>query len=88
MITTEVLRFVLAFLLLTEITICVLVVLNVYALEVFLMLIMIESLLLVELTKPSVITISWRKNTSILVIICIIVFAIILYQRVTTNLCQ
>ena len=84
MVITEVQRFVFALLSLIFVTICVLVVLNVYALEIFLVLIIIEFLVLVELTKPSVINISWRKNTSIFVIICVIVFAIILYQRVST----
>lgn len=86
MIITEAQRFVYELLALTFITVSLLVVLNVYALEIFLVLIIIEFLVLVELTKPSVINISWRKNTSIFVIICVIVFAIILYQRVSTLL--
>jgi hypothetical protein len=55
--------------------------LNVYALEIFLILI-IEFLVLLELTKPSVITMAWRKNIAIFVVICVIVFAIILYEQI------
>jgi hypothetical protein len=46
----------------------------------------IEFLVLVELTKPSVIDMAWRKNIAIFVVICVIVFAIILYQRTVTLL--
>jgi hypothetical protein len=81
MIITETQRFVYSLLTLTFVTIALLVFLNVYALEIFLILIIIEFLMLVELTKPSVITMAWRKNIAIFVVICVIVFAIILYQR-------
>jgi hypothetical protein len=32
------------------------------------------------------ITMAWRKNTAIFVVICVIAFAIILYQRTVTLL--
>ena len=83
---TETQRFIYSLLALTFVTISVLVLLNVYALEIFLVLIIIEFLVLVELTKPSMINLSWRKNITIFVVICVIVFAIILYQRVSTLL--
>ena len=86
MIITETQRFVYSLLALTFATVAVLVLLNVYALEIFLMLIIIEFLVLVELTKPSVIIMAWRKNLAIFVVICVIVFAIILYQRTATIL--
>jgi hypothetical protein len=86
MIITETQRFVYSLLALTFVTIALLVVLNVYALEIFLVLIIIEFLVLVELTKPSVITMAWRKNIAVFVVICVIVFAIILYQRTVTIL--
>jgi hypothetical protein len=86
MIITETQRFVYSLLALTFATIAVLVLLNVYALEIFLMLIIIEFLVLVELTKPSMIIMAWRKNIAIFVVICLIVFAIILYQRTATIL--
>lgn len=86
MILTETQRFVYSLLALTFFTIALLVVLNVYALEIFLILIIIEFLVLVELTKPSVITMAWRKNIAIFVVICVLVFAIILYQRTVTIL--
>jgi hypothetical protein len=81
MILTETQRFVYSLLALTFFTIALLVLLNVYALQIFLILIIIEFLVLVELTKPSVITMAWRKNIAIFIVICVIVFAIILYQR-------
>ena len=86
MIITETQRFVYSLLALTFATVAVLVLLNVYALEIFLMLIIIEFLVLVELTKPSAINVAWRKNIAIFVVICVIVFAIILYQRTATIL--
>jgi len=86
MIITETQRFVYSLLALTFVTIALLVLLNVYAIEIFLILIIIEFLVLVELTKPSVITMAWRKNIAIFVVICVIVFAIILYQRTVTLL--
>jgi len=86
MIITETQRFVYSLLALTFVTIALLVLLNVYALEIFLILIIIEFLVLVELTTPSVITMAWRKNIAIFVVICVIVFAIILYQRTVTIL--
>gem|GEM_PF-3555888 len=46
------------------------VLLNVYALEIFLILIIIEFLVLIELTKPSMITLARRKNITVLVVIC------------------
>jgi len=86
MTITETQRFIYSLLALTFVTITVLVLLNVYALEIFLVLIIIEFLVLVELTKPSAINLSWRKNITIFVVICVIVFAIILYQRTATIL--
>ena len=86
MIITETQRFVYSLLALTFVTIAVLVLLNVYALEIFLVLIIIEFLVLVELTKPSMINMAWRKNIAVFVIICVIVFAFILYQRTVTIL--
>jgi hypothetical protein len=81
MIITETQRFVYGLLALTFVTIAILVLLNVYALEIFLILIIIEFLVLVELTKPAVITLASRKNITIFVVVCAIVFALILYQR-------
>ena len=86
MIITETQRFVYSLLALTFVTIAILVLLNVYVLEIFLMLIMIEFLGLVELTKPSAIDITSRKNISVFIAICVIAFAIILYQRTLTLL--
>ena len=86
MILSETQRFVYILLALTLGTITALVLLNVYALEIFLVLIIIEFLVLVELTKPSVINAAWRKNIVVFILLCVIVFAIILYQRTATIL--
>ena len=86
MIITETQRFVYSLLALTFGTIIILVLLNVYALEIFLVLLIIEFLVLIELTKPSVINMAWRKNITVFIVICVIVFAIILYQRTATIL--
>ena len=86
MIITETQRFVYILLALTLGTITVLVLLNVYALEIFLVLLIIEFLVLVELTKSSVINAAWRRNIVVFIVICAIVFAIILYQRTATIL--
>jgi len=86
MIITETQRFIYSLIALTFTTIAILVLLNVYALEIFLVLVIIEFLVVIELTKPSVINISWRKNITVLVVVCIVVFLIILYQRTMTLL--
>ena len=86
MIITETQRFIYSLMALTFATIAILVLLNVYALEIFLVLVIIEFLVVIELTKPSVINISWRKNITVLVVVCIVVFLIILYQRTMTLL--
>jgi hypothetical protein len=86
MIITETQRFVYSLLALTFVTIAILVLLNVYALEIFLVLLIIEFLVLVELTKPSIINAAWRKNIVVFIVICVIVFAVILYQRTATIL--
>ena len=86
MILTETQRFLYILLALTLGTITVLVLLNVYAVEIFLVLLIIEFLVLVELTKPPMITMAWRRNIPLFVVVCVIVFAIILYQRTVTIL--
>ena len=86
MILTETQRFVYLLVALTFVTIAILVVLNVYALEIFLVLIIVEFLVLIEMTKPSMINMAWRRNIVVFIVICVIVFAIILYQRTVTIL--
>ena len=65
MIITETQRFVYSLLALTFATIVILVLSNIYALGIFLILIIIEFLALVELTKPSVINMAWSSNRAI-----------------------
>lgn len=81
MLITQTQRFVYSLLVLTFVTIAFLVLFNIYTLEIFLVLIIIEFLVLVELTKPSMITKPSRKNIAVFVVICAIIFVIILYQR-------
>jgi hypothetical protein len=84
MILTETQRFIYSLLALTFVTVAILVLLNVYALEIFLVLIIIEFLVLVELTKPSMINMAWRKNITVFIVICVVVFAVIIYQKIAT----
>lgn len=80
MINTESQRFVYSLFALTSVTSAILVLLNVYVLEIFLLLIIIEFLVLVELEKPYMINMAWRKTITLLVGICVVVFAIIVYR--------
>lgn len=82
MIITEVRRFIYGLLALTFATITVLVLFNVHALEMFLLLIIIDFLVVVELTEPPLRDVSWRKYITVFVVLAIVIFSIILYQRV------
>ncbi len=86
MIFTETQRFVYILLALTLGTITTLVLLDVYAVEIFVVLLILEFLVLVELTKPSMINATWRSNIVLFIVICVIVFAIIVYQKIVTSL--
>ncbi len=83
MIVTKVQRFIYGLLALTFGTICVFVVLNVYSLEAFLMLIVIEFLVLAELTRPSFLHLGWRRNLTLVVAICIVIFFVIVYRTIS-----
>lgn len=87
-IITEAQRFIYGLLALTFITLLILIIVlvHVFALEVFLALIIIEFLVLVELTKPPFLNHGRRKNITIFVIICMAVFSILIYQRAATPL--
>ncbi|MGZ4853076.1 MAG: hypothetical protein ACXV3D_07825 [Halobacteriota archaeon] len=80
MIITEVQRFIYGLLALTFGTISVFVFLNVYSLEIFVVFLIIEFLVMIELTKPSFLRLGWRRNLSAVVAICVIVFLIIVYR--------
>ena len=86
MMITEKQRFVYAWLVLTCATISLLAVFQVYALEIFLVVMIIEFLALVELTHPASFSVSWRRNITVCIVICLIVFAIILYRHAVTVL--
>ena len=81
MIITETQRFVYSLLALTFVTIAILIFFNVYALEIFLVLIFIEFFVLVELTDPPLFRAAWRKNITVFVVVCLIVFLVIAYQK-------
>jgi len=87
MIVTQTQRFVYLLLALTFATIWTSVLLNVYALEIFLILIIIEFLVLVGLTKPPLVTAMWTKNVTVFIVIRVIVYALKLYQR-TMRFCS
>jgi len=77
-------RFIYALMALPFITIVILAVLHVYSLEIFLVMMIIEFLALVEVTNPASFSDSWRRNISVSILICVIVFAIMLYRHVVT----
>ena len=64
-------------------TIVGLIILNIYALDVFVLLIIIEFLSLVEFTQRHQLRLTWRKNMSFFLLFCVIVLAILMFQRVT-----
>ena len=81
MIITQTQRFIYGLIVLTFFTVSVLAFLNVHALEIFVLLMFVEFLLLVELTKPSFVSLSWKKELTPLVVIGIVVFLVLLYQQ-------
>ena len=82
MIVTQVQRFVYSLIALIFITIFLLVLLNIYSIEIFFVLLIIEFLFVVELTEPFHFKAAWRRNIIFVIIFCIIVFSLIVYQRV------
>ncbi|MGB8371640.1 MAG: hypothetical protein WCE82_01735 [Halobacteriota archaeon] len=63
-------------------TIFVLVLLNVYALEIFLVLSIAEFFAVVQLTEPSFFRAAWRKHMNVLAAIYLIIFFIVMYRRI------
>ena len=82
----DVKRFIYVLLALAFITVVISVVLHIYSLEIFLVAMIIEFLALVEATTPASLSDSWRRNIFVSIVICVIVFAIILYRNVVTIL--
>ncbi len=60
----------------------VMVLLNIYALDVFFVLLVVEFFIAIELTRPLFLAAVWRKNLSFFILFCIIIFVIIVYFRV------
>jgi hypothetical protein len=83
MIITQMQRFIYSLIALIFATIFLLVVLNVYSIEIFVVLLIIEFLIVVELTEPFHFKAAWRRNNIFVILACIIIFSLIVYQRVT-----
>ncbi len=62
-------------------TIALLVLTNTYALDIFLVLLIIEFLIVSEVTKPFGLNASWRKNIAFFAGVLLVVLAVIVYQR-------
>ena len=82
MIVTQVQRFVYSLIALIFMTIFLLVVLNIYSIEIFAVLLIIEFLIVVELTEPFHFKAKWRRNIIFFILVCIIIFSLIVYQHV------
>ena len=82
MIVTQVQRFVYSLIALIFTTIFLLVLINLYSVDIFLVLLIIEFLIMVELTEPFHFKAKWRRNIIFFILVCIIIISIIVYQHV------
>lgn len=82
MIVTQVQRFVYSLITLIFATIFLLVLLNIYSIEIFTVLLIVEFLIVVELTEPFHFQAKWRRNIIFFILVCIIIFSLIVYQHV------
>jgi len=82
MIVTQVQRFIYSLIILIFATIFLLVVLNIYSIEILIVLLIIEFLIVVELTEPFHFKAAWRRNIIFVIIFCTIVFLLVVYQKV------
>ncbi len=73
-------RFVYALLTLVFVTIFALIVLQVYTVQIFIVLLVIEFLGVIELTDPRF-RAGWRRNIVAFMVICLIVFVILIVQQ-------
>ena len=60
-------------------TILVLIVFNLYSFEVFAVVIIIEFLFVVQLTRPAQFHAQWRKNISYLILVCLFLLIFVIY---------
>ncbi|MGA3359786.1 MAG: hypothetical protein ABSC87_06220 [Halobacteriota archaeon] len=72
-------RFVYSLFVLFLVTILVLIVFSLYSLEIFAMVIIIEFLFVVQLTKPAHFHALWRKNISFFVLLSFILLILIIF---------
>lgn len=75
-------RFVYSLTLLVFLTAFIMVLLNMYALDVFFVLLVLEFFVAIELTRPLFLAAAWRKNLRYFILFWIIVMIIIVYFRI------
>lgn len=75
-------RFAYTLTLLVFFTTLTMVLLNVYAIDVFLVLLVSEFLIVIELTRPLFLAAVWRKNLRFFIVFWVIVVVIIVYFRI------
>ena len=81
MIIMQVQRFIYSLIAMIFTTIFLLALLNTYSIEIFVVLLIIEFLIAVELTEPFHFKASWRRNIAFIILFCIIVFSLIVYRH-------
>ena len=77
-------RFIYALIALPLVSVVVFAVLHIYSPEIFVVALIIEFLTLVEIMDPASFSNSWRRNISLSMLVCLVVFAIILYSHALT----
>lgn len=88
MIVTQVQRFVYSLIALMLTTLFLLVLLNSYSVEIFIVLLIIEFLIVVELTESFHFKAAWRRNIIFIILFCIIIFSLIIYNESFRNMRQ
>lgn len=81
MIITRAQRFAYMLATLVFVSIVTLVSLNFFAIDLFIVVLIVEFFIVLELTKPLNLAAAWRRNLPVFVALCLIVFAIIIYTR-------
>ncbi|MGA7075038.1 MAG: hypothetical protein WBZ42_00600 [Halobacteriota archaeon] len=76
-------RFAYVLTLLVFLTTLALVLLNVYALDAFLILLVIEFFIVTELTRPRFLAAAWRRHLPIFIMFCTILIGVIVYLRLS-----
>jgi hypothetical protein len=74
-------RFIYILAVLLFITISALALLSLYSVEAFIILLIIEFLVVQQVTEPAYFKASWRRSIAFFIVLGVILFAIIVYQR-------